>query len=267
MLQSADWKDAATVAAGVVIGAVVGWLAGGVLNVVLGSFFRGFNTAFRYAIHGYTRTVGLLLRLSVVVLLLYGGLLGLTYYGFKQTAKGFIPSQDMGYMLVNVQLPDASSMERTEQVMKQVYRIAKETKGVRHVTTIAGQSFVLNAFGSNFGSVFINLADYDERRNPKLHSDRIAAELRRRFAAEVSDAMIAVFGPPPVRGAGRAGGFAIMIEDRGALGPAELQKKRTSWCAWQPARSQKTPWLRQRRQTGKLSGCSRCFGPTCRSSS
>jgi multidrug efflux pump len=224
-LNSMGWKSTALIVAAGLIGSAAGWLAGGFCNVVLGGFFRGFNTAFRLATHGYTRTVGLLLRLSVIVLVVYGGLLALTYYTFTQTPKGFIPTQDMGYLLVNVQLPDAASMERTEQVMKQVYKIAKETKGVRHVTTIAGQSFVLNAIGSNFGSVFINLQDYADRRDPSLHGDQIAARLRARYAAEVSDAMIAVFGPPPVRGAGRAGGFAIMIEDRGSLGLTALQRE------------------------------------------
>ena len=224
-LNATGWKPVTTTVVAGLAGAAGGWLAGNLLNVLMGGFFRGFNTAFRYATHGYTRTIGMLLRVSVLVLVVYGGLLGLTYYTFTQTPKGFIPTQDMGYLLVNVQLPDAASMERTEQVMKQVYRIAKETGGVRHVTTIAGQSFVLNAIGSNFGSVFVNLKDYADRRDPSLHSDRIAAVLRRRFATEVSDAMIAVFGPPPVRGAGRAGGFAIMIEDRGSLGPTALQKE------------------------------------------
>ena len=209
----------------VLLGAALGWLAGGVLNTILGSFFRAFNAGFRLATNAYTRSVGMLLRVSAIVLLVYGGLLGLTYLGFTNTPKGFIPTQDMGYLLVNVQLPDSSSMERTEKVMKQVYKIAKETKGVRHVTTIAGQSFVLNAIGSNFGSVFLNLDDYAQRRDPQLHSDVIANKLRQRFGNEILDAQVAVFGPPPVRGAGRAGGFAIMIEDRGDVGSKSLQRE------------------------------------------
>jgi multidrug efflux pump len=86
-------------------------------------------------------------------------------------------------------------------------------------------SFVLNASGSNFGSCFINLNPYPERRDPKLSGDAIAASLRKDFDKHIFDAQVAVFGPPPVRGVGRAGGFAVMIEDRGDLGPGELQNQ------------------------------------------
>ncbi len=205
------------------LSAIVGWVVGGPINQILGWFFRAFNQGFRRATHGYTRVVGGMLRVSVVVLVVYGGLLALTLFAFIKTPKGFIPSGDMGYMLVNVQLPDSASTERTQEVMRQIDQIVRATPGVRHATAITGQSFVLNAIGSNFGSMFINLKDYSDRRDPSLSSDAIAARLRQRFAAEVFEAAVAVFGPPPVRGAGRAGGFALMIEDRGDLGPKELQ--------------------------------------------
>jgi multidrug efflux pump len=169
--------------------------------------------------------VGLILRGAPIVLMLYGGMVALTYWGVVETRRGFIPSQDMGYLLINVQLPDSASMERTGEVMKQLGEIALRTPGVRHATTIAGQSFVLNAFGSNFGSVFINLKDYDDRRAPELHGVAIANRLKQQFDAEIYDATVAVFPPPPVRGVGRAGGFAIMIEDRGDLGPMALQEQ------------------------------------------
>src|SRR5262249_15378355 len=88
-----------------------------------------------------------------------------------------------------------------------------------------GLSFVLNAFGSNFGSVFIGLKDYSERRDPNLSSDRIIASLTQQFAAKIYDAQVMVFPPPPVRGVGRAGGFMLMVEDRGDLGPNKLQEQ------------------------------------------
>ncbi len=205
------------------LSAIVGWVVGGPMNRMLGWFFRLFNQGFRWATHGYTRVVGKMLRVSVAVLIVYAGLLALTLFAFLKTPKGFIPSGDMGYLMVNVQLPDSASTERTYEVMQQVAQIARSTPGVKHATAITGQSFVLNAIGSNFGSMFINLNDYGDRRDPGLSSDAIAARLRQRFAAEVYDAAVAVFGPPPVRGAGRAGGFALMVEDRGDLGPKELQ--------------------------------------------
>src|SRR5262249_32713143 len=103
--------------------------------------------------------------------------------------------------------------------------IAIHTPGIKHASAISGQSFVLNAFGSNFGSLFIRLDDYENRRDPSLSSDRIIGSLTAQFAAKVLDAQVMVFPPPPVRGVGRAGGFMLMVEDRGDLGATELQRQ------------------------------------------
>ena len=203
---------------------LAGW--GRPLNRLLGRFFRAFNAGFVKATGGYVRLVGGLLRVSAVVLVIYGGLLAVTYKTFQDTPRGFIPAQDMGYLMVNVQLPDSASMERTGQVMRQIERITTQTPGVWHVTGISGQSFVLNAAGSNFGSLFINLKPYPERRDPAQSSDAIASKLRQAFAARSAMPMVAVFGPPPVRGVGRAGGFAIMVEDRGDLGLDRIAERR-----------------------------------------
>src|SRR5439155_13677731 len=116
--------------------------------------------------------------------------------------------------------------------------IARKHPGIKHATAIAGQSFALSAIGSNFGSMFVNLKDYADRRElgramsaedrkffVGATADDIISYLRKEFEAKIYDASIAVFGPPPVRGVGRAGGFAFVIEDRGDLGPVELQKQ------------------------------------------
>jgi multidrug efflux pump len=206
----------------VVLGIVVGWLLSRPLNRLLGWLFQQFNRLFVFLTGIYAHTVSGMLRVSIVVLLIYGGLLAYTYGLFRDTKKGFIPTQDMGYMLVTVQLPDSASKERTDKVMREIEDIARKEPGVLHASGISGQSFVLNAAGSNFGSMFINLKNYSERRDPSLHSDEIINRLRGKFAA-IPDAMIQVFGPPPVRGVGRAGGFALMLEDRAALGPQALQ--------------------------------------------
>jgi multidrug efflux pump len=241
--------------AAVLAGAIGVWIVGRWMNRLLGTFFRLFNAGFRSATHGYARLVGGLLRIAVVVLIVYGGLVGLTWWGFTHTKRGFIPGQDMGYLLVNVQLPDSASAERTDKVMRQVEEIALSIPGIRHVTAIGGQSFVLSAAGSNFGSCFINLKDYSDRRDPSMSSEAIANQLRMRFAKEITDANLAVFPPPPVRGVGRAGGFAIMIEDRGDLGPNELQHQieNLGRIANQPD-PEKYPWLVNPDGTSKLVG-------------
>ncbi len=115
---------------------------GRVLNFLLGWFFWLFNFAFRHATNAYTRVVGMLLRVSVLVLIVYAAMLGLTYWGFNQLPTGYIPTQDKGYLLVSLQMPDATSLERTKVVVNRVDQILHEEKGVAHTISISGQSFV-----------------------------------------------------------------------------------------------------------------------------
>src|SRR5262249_27943770 len=135
-----------------------------------------------------------------------------------------IPQQDKGYLLVNVQLPDASSVQRTQDVMTRVEKIARATPGVKHTVSISGQSVLTGANAPNFGSMYVMLDEFDRRRAPELHGDAIAARLRADYFRQIEEASISVFGAPPVDGLGNAGGFKLIIEDRGNLGPAVLQQ-------------------------------------------
>jgi multidrug efflux pump len=219
------WPEWLPIALAAAVGVAAGWLASRPLNALLAAVFGAFNRGFGHVTGAYTRGVGLLLRGSVIVLVVYGGLLGLTYFSFVSTPKGFIPQQDMGYLLVSVQLPDSAAKERTDAVLRQLEDILLSTPGVRHATSISGQSFALSAFGSNFGSMFINLKDYADRLDPGLSGEAIANRLRGEFA-KIPEANLAIFAPPPVRGVGRAGGFTFVVEDRGgSLGPVALQEQ------------------------------------------
>ncbi|MBV9121846.1 MAG: efflux RND transporter permease subunit [Planctomycetes bacterium] len=209
--------------AGLFIGLVLGWLVGDRLNHLLGQFFRWFNVGFRRATRGYTWTVGKALRGSVLVLGVYGGLLVLTYWGFMHLPIGYIPAQDKGYLLVSVQLPDAAAIERTKRVVDQVEKIIHQTPGVAHTIGVTGSSFALGANGPNFGMMFVTLEDFEKRRDPRLHSDAIAGQIMARLGSEIHDAQVVLFPPPPVNGLGTAGGFKIMVEDRGDLGLKTLQ--------------------------------------------
>src|SRR5262249_34701330 len=193
------------------------------LDLLLGWAFWLFERAFSLGTAAYTWAVGGLLRVCLVVLVLYAGLLGLTWWGFLQLPTGFIPTQDKGYLLASIQLPDAASTERTRNVMKKIERLVLETKGVRFCTSVGGNSFLLSASGSNFGSMFIIPDPFDMRRgDPDQTGDAILAKLRDKFEKELPEAVVAAFGPPPVSGLGRAGGFRVMIEDRGEVGPEML---------------------------------------------
>ncbi|HYT95595.1 MAG TPA: efflux RND transporter permease subunit [Gemmataceae bacterium] len=221
-----------------------------VLDVVLGWFFKLFNIAFRAGTNGYTRLVRLALRGTAIVLILYVALLGLTGWGFFQRPTGYIPAQDKGDLRISVQLPDLASLERSLEVVQHVARIAQETPGVDYAIAVAGQSFVIGAYGSNFGNLFIPLEDFASRRRPDqhtpatkerlrrlspedrnkllargLHSDDVANHMRKRIAQEIPEAIVIIFGPPAVSGLGTTGGFKFMVEDRGDLGLDELQKQ------------------------------------------
>jgi multidrug efflux pump len=263
------WAGVALAVAG---GAAAGRLLSGPLNWLLSGFFRLFNAGFNRATNLYTRIVGMALRLSVIVLLLYGGMLFLTYKGFMTTPKGFIPSADMGYLMANIQLPDSASAERTVAAMDYLETICHETPGVRFTQAMSSQSLVMNASSSNFATMFIVLDNFDERpvpltdrafrlldldanqamvrkwfkwspdkkpdlearvrkwlgmvkdpKKPSLSSEDISKTLSDKFAQKVPEAVVRVYPPPPVRGVGRAGGFNLIIEDRGDLGSAALQ--------------------------------------------
>ena len=216
---AADWTPWVAAVAGAILGGIASWPA----NLVLGLAFRAFNRGFDLTGRLYTWSVGRLLRVGVLVLIVYGGLLYLTYTRFVDTPKGFIPTQDKGYLLVNLQLPDSASVGRTEQVMHKIDEIVQKTPGVNHTVSIAGQSILLNANAPNFGAMYIMLDEFDKRHAPELSGDALAATLQRRLQDEISDALVNVLGAPPLEGLGTAGGFKVMIEDRGNTGLDSLQ--------------------------------------------
>jgi multidrug efflux pump len=217
------------------------------LNLLLGWFFKLFNLGFERAANAYAWSAGWLLRLSLLVLVLYGGLLWLTYFSMTHVPIGFIPAQDKGYLLLDVRLPDSASLERTSLVMEKLNRLlvgtppsvgshATEAKaqeqhvasgaipGVAHTMSVTGQSFVQNAVGSNFGSIFVILDEFHHRTDPSVSARAISAKIRELGQVEIQDALVAVFGPPPVDGLGSGGGFKIMIRDVGSIGLENLQQ-------------------------------------------
>jgi multidrug efflux pump subunit AcrB len=218
-----QWPERNQLAVAVVAAVILGWALSRPLNWILGSLFRGFNAAFNMATNGYARLVGGILRVSIVALIVYGGLLVLTYFGFLNTPKGFIPAQDKGYLLVNVQLPDSASVQRTQHVMREIEDVTLHTRGVKHTVAVAGQSILLNANAPNFGAVYVMLDDFRDRLAPELSSDAIAVELQTTLQQKIADGVVSVFGAPPVEGLGTAGGFKIIVEDRGDTGLQSLQ--------------------------------------------
>lgn len=192
---------------------------------LLGWFFRLFNKTFEVATNVYLKLVAKGLRLAMLALVVYAGLLGLTYLGFQRLPTGFIPQQDKGYLLVNVQLPDSASLERTRAVIDQVGKIAKEVPGIGHTVGISGYSILMSANGSNLASMFVILDGFHERHELGQNARQIATLFRQKCIEQIEEAQINIFGAPPVDGLGSAGGFKLMIEDRGDNGTPELQRQ------------------------------------------
>ncbi|MHB8974139.1 MAG: efflux RND transporter permease subunit [Pirellulaceae bacterium] len=185
---------------------------------MLSKFFDGFNWVFDAAIKGYGAMVGMLLRTCVIALAVYGGLMFLTYLGFRAASTGFIPEQDKGYLVVNAQLPDGASLDRSDQLIRKLSEVVRETEGVAHTIDLPGYSTILSTNISNAGGMFVILAPFEERAGQaELSAPAIMAQLRQKFA-DFPEAQIAVFGAPPVEGLGSTGGFKLQVQDRRGAG-------------------------------------------------
>ncbi len=176
------------------------------LNFLFGWFFRGFNRVFQFGSDLYAGLVGKLIRLSVLVLIGYAALIGLAGKLFQDVPAGFIPSQDMGYAIVLVQLPDAASFERTDAVVHKMDAMAREIPGIAHTFAISGYSSVLQANQPNVGAAFLVFDQFDKRHDPAVKGDGIFAAIRQKFAT-IQEGRVLVLPPPPLRGLGNAGGF------------------------------------------------------------
>jgi len=195
------------------------------LDKLLGGWlFRPFNRFFVKASNGYVSTVGRVIRISGVALVVYAGLIVMTWLGFSSTPTGFVPQQDKQYLVAFAQLPDAASLDRTEDVIKRMSDIALKQPGVESAVAFPGLS--INGFTNspNSGIVFVTLKPFEERRDASESAGAIAGALNGKYAS-IQEAYMAIFPPPPVQGLGTIGGFRLQIEDRGNLGYDELYKE------------------------------------------
>ena len=184
----------------------------------LGWLFGPFNKAFAGLSNRYVGGVSWGLGRSPAALLVYAGLLGLTALSFAKTPGGFVPQQDKLYLVSAVQLPDASTLDRTEAVIRKMSDIALHTPGVSHAVSFPGLS--INGFvnSPNSGIVFEVLDNFDKRRSPNLSAAAIAKTLDAQYAA-IPEGTISTFPPPSIQGLGSIGGFRMQIEDHAGLGP------------------------------------------------
>ncbi|MBI1247028.1 multidrug efflux RND transporter permease subunit [bacterium] len=204
------------------IASLVGWFVTPVLNGLLGGFFQLFNRVFEFATSKYQWLVTALVRRLSVAILCFVVLLVVTGYGLKSIPTGFLPIEDQGYAFVNVQLPDAASLGRTEKVLKQINEIMSKTEGVANWVSIAGYSILSGTSGSNNGLVAVIFEPWEDRKTAELSQEGILKNLRQRLS-ELKQANIVVFPPPPIDGLGNASGFQMQIQDVGGAGLTTMQ--------------------------------------------
>ncbi len=186
-------------------------------------FYRKFNESFERFKNGYQGWVKELTARWKLVVIVFAVLMALTVYMFKIVPTGFVPEEDQGYFIVNIQGPEGSSLERTNATMKEIYEILINTPGVAHVVSISGLNFLTSSSDSNSGAMFPVLAPWSERKSKETQIDSILASVRKKFAG-IQGAQVVAFNAPAIQGLSSTGGFQFELEDRTNLGLDTLQK-------------------------------------------
>ena len=193
----------------------------GLARRLLSGAFDRFNRGFDRLSFGYGNVTRRLVRAVTIVLVVYAGLIGIAGVEFAKTPTGFIPEQDQGYLINIIQLPPGSTLDRTEKVFRRGIDIILGTKGVEHVAPFAGLDATTNTVASNSGTIFSGLPSLYNHELPGVTANTVLADLRQRLSI-IKDAHVVTIPPPPVQGLGSAGGFKLMLEDRGGLGSQAL---------------------------------------------
>jgi len=184
------------------------------------AFFRGFENVFGKITTVYTKIVSFLVRNVPLMLAAWAAAMGLTYYAFTSVPTGFLPPEDDGLLLLNAQLPDGASLQRTDAVMKKVTDILKSTDGIADFAVLPGSS-ILDGIGPTLGSGFAALQPWDERLEKGRSKQVIATELMQKFS-QIQEGIIFPFSLPPITGLGQSGGFEMWLEDRAGVGLEKL---------------------------------------------
>ena len=196
---------------------------------LMGKFFTGFNNTFDRASVGYmkfTNVVARKIQRSIIFILVISG--SILLIG-KFIPGGFIPEEDMGYFMVNIQLPDAASIQRSDVIARQVEEILfAHEEEIKYVTTATGFSLLSNSMAPNGGFLFVTTTEWDERDKTVTE---IVQELNMEFRQTIKGAAVFAFGPPAIPGLGNGSGFTIMLQDRLGNTPAYLSAEAAKFIA------------------------------------
>ena len=186
-------------------------------------FTRGFNSIFGKTQKGYAKVLTSLVRRGAVMILAFIIITLGVFWKYDSLPKGFVPKEDAGYAMINVQLPDAASLTRTKTVVNKISERLEKVEGIENKIAISGYSIMDGAAASNNAAFWIVFKSWEERKKAGLDMENIIGEISK-SVGDIQEARILVFTPPPIRGLGNAGGFQMQIQDRASAGSANLEK-------------------------------------------
>ena len=196
---------------------------------ILPKFYRGFNKVFDKVTNGYLHGAGFFAKKSIRIVALLGLVIVIAGFLGIKVPSGFIPEEDMGYILVNINTPPASSLQRTDEVTHKVESILGKEKDILAYTTINGFSLLTGSYLPSNGFIFVSLKEWGER--PGSTAKQLAAKLNKIFGAEITNATVMAFGPPAIQGLGASAGFSMMLQDRGGNTPQYLEQQTKAFIA------------------------------------
>src|SRR5262252_5958006 len=192
---------------------------------LLSPFYNWFNRVFGRTTDAYVSFAGILIRKMFRSLAFVGVLVFVTVVLVRHIPGGFVPEEDQGYIMVNAQLPDAASLERTDAAMRKTERVLETHEAVEGFNTISGYSLLTSAYSSNMGFFFVQLKPWHEREGEALHARGVIEALNREFRRDIPGAAVVAFGPPAIPGLGTGAGFTIQLQDRSGGPPAYLAQQ------------------------------------------
>jgi len=194
----------------------------------LQKFFNWFNKGFDKFTLGYTGVAGVVARKSARSIIIIGVVLVVTFVLGKGIPGGFVPEEDEGYYLINVQLPDAASLERTDEVAKKVEAILGKEESIQYSTVVLGYSLLTQSYSTNNAFIFVSLKPWDERHKT---AKQLIQETNFAFRGNISEATAIAFGPPPIEGLGTSAGFTLQLQDRSGNSPQFLDEQARNFIA------------------------------------
>ena len=191
-------------------------------KTLLTPLYRAFNKVFGAGTDAYVSFSAILIRkmfrsLAFIAILIYA-----TVALVRQIPGGFVPEEDQGYIMVNAQLPDAASLERTDAAMKKAEAILEKNEAIEGFNTISGYSLLTSAYSSNMGFFFVQLKPWEERKTAESHAREVVNALNVAFAREIPEGRVLAFGPPAIPGLGTGAGFTMQLQDRSGGPPQYL---------------------------------------------